>query len=183
MHAKLKTFVMGTGLLMALVLGALTTHPAAAHNVEPTNLTPAIGQVLAQSPDEVVLVFPEEAKEVGSSLQVVDAAGKAVDAGKGGVDLNDPKHVTLRVKLPKLAEGVYQVKWVIALSDGDTASGSYHFGVGSVAVPTEVPEATEAAAPVSAATPPGNASLPWLVGGLVVVLAVGGGLILLRRRR
>jgi hypothetical protein len=117
---------------------------------------------------------------------VVDAAGKSVDAGKGGVDLNDSKHVTLRVKLPKLADGVYQVKWTIALTDGDTASGSYHFGVGNVTVPTEEPVSTEAPEPAASAVPAvpaGNESLPWLAGGVAVVVLVGVGLILLRRRK
>ena len=93
----------------------------------------------------------------------------------------------MRVKLPKLTEGVYQVKWVIALSDGDTSSGSYHFGIGNVTVPTEAPVPTEAAAPEATATiVPGTSlgagSLPWLLGGVVVVLGVGVVLILLRRR-
>ncbi|HMN63268.1 MAG TPA: copper resistance protein CopC, partial [Anaerolinea sp.] len=142
-----------------------------AHEIEPETSQPAPGIALGESPAEVVLVFPEEINEQGSRLEVFDEAGKALEISAGGVDLNDPKHVTLRAGLPALLQGVYQVKWTIVLTDGDSSSGSYHFGVGKVIVPTEAPE--EAAAVTSETGQPAGrpaASLPVILVAALVIL-------------
>ncbi len=152
-----------------------------AHEVEPETSQPAAGAVLSDLPAEVVLVFPEELEEQGSSLQVLDASGAALAITGGGVDLNDAQHATLRAALPALAEGVYQVNWTIVLTDGDESSGSYHFGVGNVSVPTEPPE-EEAAAVVEPAGQAQSGAPTWmwgvlavlLVGAVVVIFALRG---------
>ncbi len=98
---------------MALALALSLSMPgiSQAHDVAPTKTEPADGAVLAQSPDKVTAWFPEEIVAEKTTFQVFDAQGKQVDLGKGGVDLNDPSHMVLVVGLPKLAEGVYTVKW------------------------------------------------------------------------
>ena len=118
-----------------IFLAGLST--ASAHQVTPSTSSPADGTVLTQPPGQVTLIFPEEAGEKDSYVQVFDQQGQQVDLGGGGVDLNDPNHTTLVVKLPVLPQGVYLVKWKIALSDGDSSQGQYYFGVGNVTLPAD----------------------------------------------
>lgn len=104
-------------------------------------------------------------------LQVFDAQGKQVDLGNGGVDLNDPNHAGLVVKLPVLGQGVYLVKWKIALSDGDSSQGQYYFGVGSVTLPQNPPAAAAANA---AGQQPGGVtgeSVAFLATGILILVA------------
>jgi methionine-rich copper-binding protein CopC len=152
-----------------LFLAGLST--ASAHVVTPTTSTPADGTLMTQPPDKVVLVFPEEAGEKDSIVQVFDQQGKQVDLGNGGVDLNDPNHATLVVKLPVLAQGVYLVKWKIVLSDGDSSQGQYYFGVGNVSLPKDPPPAVASGA---SAAPGVSPAAVWTVAAvLLVALAIG----------
>ncbi len=154
----------------AAMLTTFTFTFTAAHEIEPVSASPAPGEILQQSPVQVRLVFEEEITEDGSSLQVFDTSGKQVDQGKGGVDLNDPQHATLIVKLPALAEGVYQVKWKITLSDGDASQGEYRFGVGNVTIPSS--PASEAPAGQQPASS-GPSPVVWgtaTIGAILVVL-------------
>ncbi len=144
-----------------------------AHEVEPETSQPAPGVALGESPPEVVLVFAEELTEQGSGLQVLDSSGSQVNITGGGVDLNDPQHATLRAGLPALPDGVYQVAWTVVLTDGDASSGSYHFGVGKVVVPTEPAEEAEAAPGEPAASQSQN-SLPTLLWVVLLALVIGG---------
>jgi methionine-rich copper-binding protein CopC len=130
--------------LAALFVGGLA--PASAHTVTPTSASPSDGAILSTPPDKVTLVFPEEAGEKTSFVQVFDAHGRQVDLGNGGVDLNDPNHATLVARLPPaLPQGVYLVKWQVGLSDGDSSQGQYYFGVGNVTLPKDPPPAAPSA--------------------------------------
>jgi methionine-rich copper-binding protein CopC len=160
-------------LLVFLALSAAQV-PASAHYVTPTSASPDDGAIQAQSPAQVYLAFSEEVAEDGSTLQVFDQKTmQQVDLGKGGVDLNDPKHAGLVVKLPALAQGVYLVKWkVLLVSDGDTSQGQYYFGVGNVTLPQNPP-----AGPAAGASMPeeqaGVSPVAWafLGTGLVILVA------------
>jgi copper resistance protein C len=184
---KIYKFVCIIGLFAVSVLAHGTVQ---AHEVTPKTSQPEPGKALAASPEEVVLTFPEEIVEKGSSLAVFNPAGQAVDLGNGGVDLNDVAHITLRVKLPRLEQGVYEVRWKIILTDGDESSGSYHFGVGNVTVPTEAVHAAEETSHSEDESPQpeqtGNASLPMpmiAVGAGLLVLVIAAGLFMLIARR
>jgi copper transport protein len=155
-------------LMLILAVGQFTS--AQAHDVQPTKSDPAAGAVLAQSPDKVTVWFPEEVVADKSTLQVFDAQGKQVDLGKGGVDLNDASHMVMVVSLPKLAQGVYNVKWDIGLTDGDSSAGSFMFGVGNVTIPASAPQ-PEAGAPTAPAAK-SQSSTNLIVGGVVVIVAV-----------
>jgi copper resistance protein C len=147
-------------LMFAFALASGAYNPVSAHDVQPTKADPVIGAAVAQSPDKLTVWFPEEILPATSTLQVFDAQGKQVDLGQGGVDLNDTSHMVMVVGLPKLTEAVYSVKWNVGLTDGDSANGTFYFGVGNVTVPTAVPEP---AAPAAAA--PAKSTLP--VGGII----------------
>ena len=155
------------GVLLALfaLLLLFGFKSVSAHGVEPTKTEPADGTALAQSPEKVTVWFPEEAVAEKSTLKVFDAQGKQVDLGGGGVDLTDASHQVMVVSLPTLEEGVYTVRWSISLEDGDSAEGSFNFGVGNVTVPTTAPEPTEAAAVDQSA-------ILWFVGGAVVLVVL-----------
>ena len=160
--------------ITALFLGFLAglflalASPVSAHSVTPISAFPAAGAILAQSPSQVYLTFPEEAGEKGSFVQVFDQQGKQVDLGNGGVDLNDPKHAGLVVKLPSLAQGVYLVKWKIALSDQDFSQGQYYFGVGSVTPFGKEPLPAAASAGTAPAASAGQTAAIWTVGFLAL---------------
>ena len=172
---KMRSFARAVFAALSLIfLVGLST--ASAHVVTPNTSTPADGAVLAQPPDKVVLIFPEEAGEKGSILQVFDQQGKQVDLGNGGVDLNDPNHATLVVKLPVLAQGVYLVRWKISLSDGDSSQGQYYFGVGNVSLPKDPPPA--AAASSAAAAP----AAVWTVAAVLLVAAAAAIVFFSRKR-
>ncbi len=159
--------------MLLLASGAFFT--VSAHNVQPTNTDPVDGTALSQSPAKVTVSFPEEVVAEKSSLKVFDSQGKQVDAGKGGVDLNDASHQVMMVNLPQLASGVYTVKWSIGLLDGDGSEGTFNFGVGEVTVPTTGSAPTEVST-VTAASDPAAAvfSLPlgWIAGAAAVAVVV-----------
>lgn len=158
--------------IMTLVLFLGIFSVALAHDVQPTKTEPADGAVLAQPPDKVTAWFPEEIVVEKTTFQVFDAQGKQVDLGKGGVDLNDPSHKVLVVSLPKLAEGVYTVKWDVGLTDGDSAQGGFRFGVGNVTIPASAPAGPAAPeqANLSGAKP--QPSMGLIVGGLALLVAI-----------
>ena len=166
----MKIRVIFAAIFSSFLLLAVGLTPASAHTITPTSASPDDGSVLAQSPAQVYLVFPEEITEDGSTLQVFDAQGRQVDLGKGGVDLNDPRHAGLVVKLPALAQGVYLVKWkVVIASDGDTSQGQYHFGVGNVTLPQNpAAESTGTAAPQAGVSP---AAWAFIATGVIILAA------------
>lgn len=146
--------------LMSLVFAFATVQKASAHQVTLESSIPAAGEQVNQAPPQVVLYFSEELDTKQSSLRVFDAQAKQVDLQDGGVDLDDPAHASLKASLPPLPEGVYTVRWVAMLLDGDATGGEFQFAVGSVAVP--VAEATQAEVKRS--------PLLWVVGGGVLIL-------------
>lgn len=120
--------------------------------------------MLKQAPAQVTAWFSEELITGQSTLQVFDAAGRQVDKGEGGVDLNDPDHASMIVKLPALPDGAYMVRWQVVLEDGDTTDGEFTFSVGEVP-----PMATQTSASESAPTSDG---FNWPVGGMMASLGV-----------
>jgi methionine-rich copper-binding protein CopC len=121
----------GFSLTVALTALALVPQLAAAHANYARSEPPADG-VVAAAPQEVRVWFTQELVTRGSSLQVLDSDGNRVDADDSRVDLNDPDRKQMRVSLPPLADGVYTVQWhSVSAEDGDSADGSFRFGVGA----------------------------------------------------
>ena len=172
-----KLFLIFTTVVMTLA--AAPEMIAMAHEVTPLTASPAPGQVLQQSPSQVILTFEEEITEDGSTLQVLDDQGKQVDLGNGGVDLNDAKHATMVVGLPQLAEGIFLVKWQVTLTDGDASQGEYHFGIGNVTLPADPVDES------SADSPPSTGTLPvlWIALGTGLILLVLAMIFFLRKAR
>lgn len=115
--------------LVLLMIGGLVTA-VSAHDAVITRSTPANGEVLDESPAQVVAWFAEELMSGDSTIAVFDAQGQQRDNGDGGVDLNDPDHASMVVSLPPLPDGSYTVQWHAVLLDGDASDGAFAFAVG-----------------------------------------------------
>jgi methionine-rich copper-binding protein CopC len=190
MYAKTKMWrVRPMAWALAIVMMLLFAGGASAHGVEVTNSDPAAGAALDRSPTQVRAWFNEELQSGVSTMVVLDAKGKHVDTGDGGVDLDDPDHASMVASLPSLPDGVYTVSWYVVLLDGDPSQGEFSFSVGkgSVAQAVAVGGAPAAAevAPAAAPEPGTTEGLPlaWIAlgFGLVVVLVVLATLLLRSR--
>lgn len=163
-------YVAGIILLVILMMGLVTA--VSAHAAAIIKSIPANGDVLTESPSEVIAWFAEELISGESTMTVFSAQGRQVDNGDGGVNLNDPDHASMIVTLPPLPDGSYTVQWHATLLDGDATDGAFAFAVGEgqSAVLATIPEA---AAEEDSSQPAGNL-MPAVIGGLVVLLFIGG---------
>jgi methionine-rich copper-binding protein CopC len=175
-------------ILSVLLLSLVWAGTVFAHTVEVLSATVENGEIVAQAPAEIKLVFNEEMRTDESTLTVFAASGEQVDLGDGHVDLNDPNHATMVASLPDLPPGEYTIRWRVVLLDGDPTDGAQNFFVGDEAAaaaagfsPLETEEAPE---PVTAVTNNNN-GLPDVVlmaAGAVTVLLVIGLVVLLARK-
>lgn len=121
------------GLALVGPLSAGPTAPAASAHAQLVASVPGAGQALESAPAQLRLVFSERLTELGSSLDLLDAQGRAIVRSVGDV-VDDGR--TLTAQLPPLDEGLYTVSWrSLSSEDGHTAQGFFTFGVGEVAVP------------------------------------------------
>jgi copper transport protein len=124
------------GALLALAIGwlalpAMAGWRASAH-AQLVASSPGAGEVVAQAPPRLVLVFSEELEEGFSSFDLTDADGRTIATRQGTVDPGDP--FQLVGDLPPLIDGIYQIRWrSLSAADGHTAEGFFSFGVGDVA--------------------------------------------------
>ena len=110
---------------------------------------PADGASLDRAPRQVTLTFTERPEPRLSTVQVLDADGRPVQAGKAGPVPGQP--FQLQVPLGALGDGTYTVAWrTVSRDDGHVSGGSFAFGVG-VAAPTG---GTQGASVPAASTPP-----------------------------
>jgi methionine-rich copper-binding protein CopC len=162
-NQKITRILFITVLLALVGLFSWRPIPVSAHS-DLVSSEPEDGQVLAQSPVQVMAMFSEELDTQTSTLLVVDSERNQVDNGDGGTDLDDLEHKTILVSLPPaLPDGTYTVQWKsVSAEDEDVESGEFTFIVGSATGSDES----------SSQTPSGASS--WLLYG-----AIGLGVILL----
>lgn len=116
-------------LLWRFLIAALTAmpvSPAGAH-ARLDRAAPAAGSSVHGSPPHLKLWFKERLEPAFSKVQVLDRSGKQVDKGDPEVDRADAK--LLRVSLPKLAPGLYRVKWRVLAVDTHVSEGAFTFDV------------------------------------------------------
>ena len=89
--------------------------------------TPAANAVLTAAPKDVRVKFTEPLEGSFSSIQVTDAAGKALTTDKAVVDGSDA--TAMRLTLPVLKAGIYRVRWSAVTRDGHRVKGEYDFTV------------------------------------------------------
>ncbi|MBE2221343.1 MAG: copper resistance protein CopC [Anaerolineae bacterium] len=162
-----------------LIFKGVSAHEAVFIKSDPVN-----GAIMAEAPAQINAWFGEELQTGVSVLQVFNADGERVDSGDGQVDLNDPDHASLIVRLPELAEGAYLVRWYVVLLDGDTSESVFNFFVGdevdAAAVNFEPADTTVFYYQAEEADAPGN----WfMVGGGMMVLLVLLPLVVIMFRR
>jgi copper transport protein len=129
---------------------------------------PLAGATLGASPTAVTLSFSEQPQASLSEIRVLDARG--TDLGRRRAEPVSGKPLSLIAPVPRLARGVYTVRWrVVSAVDGHASAGAYAFGVGvspkdaAVVVPT-----------IKASTSGLEVVARWiLLVGLVVLLGAG----------
>lgn len=121
-------------LLLAAVLAvvALGLQPGAAlGHAQLVGSAPGAGELLAEPPNELRLVFSEPIEAGFSELDVVDGEGRVLADGVGEPDPADS--FALVAPFSTAGDGVYTVNWrVLSASDGHVTSGFIVFGVGEV---------------------------------------------------
>ncbi|MDY0910023.1 copper resistance CopC family protein [Microbacterium sp. CFBP9034] len=199
LHRSLRPFVLCAALLLAALALLLTASPASAHD-ELLGSDPANGAELDAVPAALTLTFSGAiaADEGASEVQVTDAAGTSLVAGAPVAQDN-----VLTQPLAGEASGAVTVLWKVVSSDGHPISGQFTFTVTPAPAPTETstpaPTATETAEPTPSVEPTPTAEplpedplmeaadmRPWLIGGILALLALAGGIIYLvvsRKRR
>lgn len=135
-------------LVAALALVLVQRTPAMAH-ASLAYATPAIGQILSQSPNQVQLTFDDDLQNLGGNsnvIEVTDATGEEVQMGETLL-----QGATISVALKSLASGRYTVTYRVVSADGHPVSDSYDFVV-------RLPAATETVAPTPKSIHTGTAS-------------------------
>ena len=196
-----KAQVVGWRLWPALLLsaafaaGMLLLPPAAlvSAHAAPESSVPADGEVVAESPAQITVIFRQEITRSGGlpTLDVVSEEGELVSSN---AVLNDDDRTEMTADLePDLPDGRYSVIWhTLSAEDGEDATGAFFFYVGewpSATTPASGGSATATlaptASPVSESEDDDGGDIPlWgliagIIGGLVV--GSGGGLLFGRR--
>jgi methionine-rich copper-binding protein CopC len=109
-----------------LIAGALLAAPPAFAHAFLDHASPSAGAELRASPTAVRITFTEGVEPHFSSIHVLDAAGKRLDAGDPHTE---GRIETLAVGLPKLPPGTYTVIWRATSVDTHKTEGKFTFSV------------------------------------------------------
>jgi copper transport protein len=119
-------------LALAGLAGLVLAGPAAAH-AQLISSSPGAGEVLAEPPAELRLVFSEPVDPAFAGVDLLDADGATIAIDLGSPDPGDPR--VFIAQLPGLADGLYTANWqVLSAADGHVTSGFVTFGVGEVEI-------------------------------------------------
>ena len=174
----------------AAALAVFTTGaPALAHN-SLTKAVPAKNATLTRSPDAIELSFLQAVDAKQLTIEVADAKGAAVAAGK---PVAKGKVGSLALTSP-LTGGTYTVTYRVVSTDGHPVKGSYKFTLDLPAVaaplpslsPTSTTVVTSAAPATLAASTTTDDGPNWaLIIGIAAALAVitAGTIFALRRSK
>lgn len=134
-----RLLILGTLVLYGLI--SLAAPVVASADVVSSH--PAQGAQLDEAPSRANVTFSAAIDPTGSSIQVVDLAGKRHDLGD--VTFTDGGRPTLSVGLHiEMPPGPYRIEWRALSSDGHSASGSIGFSIGAGIPP---PQASESVVP------------------------------------
>jgi len=112
---------------IVVILALLVAPLAASAHAMLDHASPAVGGTVAAAPKEVVLSFTEKLEPKFSSIDVRDAKGEAVQAGKAALGGSPTE---LRIALKPLPPGTYKVIWRVLSVDTHRTNGSFAFRVG-----------------------------------------------------
>jgi len=105
---------------------ATLAAPGALAHAQLERASPAAGSTVAATPSE--LWFSETLEPAFSSIEVHDAEGAAMQAGRSSVDPKQRRQ--LRVPLKALPPGTYKVIWRVLSVDTHRAQDDFTFRVG-----------------------------------------------------
>ncbi|MBY0177276.1 copper resistance CopC family protein [Curtobacterium herbarum] len=184
--------------LATVLAGLATAAPASAHSGL-TGSTPAEGAVVTSDLRQVDLTFTEAplaGLDAGLRIEVRDQAGR--DESTGDVTVAG----TTMSKSVDLSAGPHTVLWRYVSPDGHPIDGQVAFTVQAAETPTASPTATPSreargssdTSVTSTPTPVADvvdgtaadaspSALPWVVGGLALVVVLGVVAVLASRRR
>lgn len=118
---------MRNALLCASVAMPFMVSPAFAHAFLERS-EPAVGSEVAASPHQLILTFTEGVEPLFTTVQLHDAAGTAVAAGKPHTEPGDDRKLV--VELPAaLHSGTYTVIWHATSVDTHKTEGQFKFSV------------------------------------------------------
>ncbi len=118
----MRQFTIAIALLMSIVATRALAHAHLDH------ASPAVGSTVATAPSAVLLWFTETLEPKFSTVEVHNAQGAAVQAGKATVD--PANGAELRVSLKSLPPGTYKVIWRVLSVDTHRTQGDFSFTVG-----------------------------------------------------
>jgi methionine-rich copper-binding protein CopC len=108
-----------------LAAALVVTSALAAHaHAQLESANPRVGSTVSAAPPMLTLNFSEGVEPAFSTVQVTDAAGRRVDAGKPRVSGRQ-----VQVPLRPLAPGQYNVRWRVLSADTHKTEGSFGFEV------------------------------------------------------
>ncbi|MGD9957583.1 MAG: copper resistance protein CopC [Candidatus Nanopelagicales bacterium] len=199
--------ILGAAIAASILLVApfALAAPASAHD-ELLSTDPADGSSLASAPEAVTLTFGEDVVELGTAVVVVDSAGVKLADGPLVVD---GAVITRPITAPTVP-GEVTVSYRVVSADGHPVTGRFSFTVAEAASPTPTesgsasgsasaspsePASPTASGPAPTSSAPGvvepsttpvasetsGSALPWVLGGLAVVVLAGAAVAASRR--
>jgi copper transport protein len=163
-------------LVAVLALGGVgvLASPAYAHALLERSY-PAAGTSLPRAPHVMLLYFTEAPEPSLSTVSLLDSSGQAVPGvGKPTVAPGNARE--LRVRLPRLADGVYTVNWrTVSKVDGHITGGSFAFGIGVQPAAGASAAGAQGGSPETGSTPsPVAVAGLWLLFWGLALLAAAG---------
>jgi methionine-rich copper-binding protein CopC len=113
--------------LPLLMLALLTTTPPALAHAFLERALPPVGSTVDGAPKQIVLTFTEGVEPLFSTIELRDAHGSSIAAGKPRTPSNNDRQLV--VDLPALSSGGYTVIWHATSVDTHKTEGSYQFTV------------------------------------------------------
>jgi methionine-rich copper-binding protein CopC len=113
--------------LATAAASAALTSPFACAHASLKSSTPQAGAWVMLAPKEITLTFNEKVEEAFSTITIADGAGKPVAVNKPKADAANP--AMLRMQVPLLRAGAYNVSWAVAGRDGHRSKGDFTFTV------------------------------------------------------
>jgi copper resistance protein C len=112
--------------LLALLASLVGAGAAQAHAFL-DHAEPRVGSTVSSPPSQLSLWFTQNIEHAFTSVEVLNAAGARVSAGKARIDTANS---LMQVGLKPLPPGTYTVRWRALSVDTHTTEGSFTFQVG-----------------------------------------------------
>ena len=164
----------------------LLCGPALAH-ARLVETYPTDGGTLAESPEQVQLLFSEPIEAEFNPVEVYDQGGDRVDEDDARVSPNNAR--LLVADLGGLHDDSYTVEWRVTSADAHPISGAYEFVVDTSAATDATEGAGEPIEPIERSAEQEETRSAWgtnqvaVLGLLLVGVLALAGLVVLRRRK